>query len=108
MANKSLSMQKIRQILMFLERGLSQRSIERETGINRRTIAGYRQRLSDSGLGVRELLEFDDARLAATLEANRPPPQIVDPRRAHLETLFSYFYAELKRVGVRRYLLWAE
>ncbi len=36
MANRPLNMQKIKQILLFLERGFSQRSIERETGINRR------------------------------------------------------------------------
>ena len=108
MANKSLSMQKIRQILLFLERGLSQRSIETETGINRRTIAGYRQRLSDSGLEPHELLGLDDSQLAAVLEANRPPPEAVDPRRTHLESLFPYLNAELKRVGVTRQLLWEE
>lgn len=101
-------MQKVRQILLFLERGLSQRYIERETGINRRTIAGYRQRFSESGLGVPELLGLDDSRLAAILESNRPPPESVDPRRTHLESLFPYFRAELKRVGVTRYLLWEE
>src|SRR5690606_22343715 len=86
----------------------SQRSIESETGINRRTIAGYQQRFTASGLEVPELLGLDDSQLAATLEANRPPPEEVDPRRTHLESLFPYFYAELKRVGVTRYLLWEE
>lgn len=48
MANKTLSMQKIRQVLLFLDRGFSQRSIERETGINRRTIAAYTKRFIES------------------------------------------------------------
>jgi len=43
MANRPLNMQKIRQILLFWERGFSQRAIERKTGINRRTIASSLQ-----------------------------------------------------------------
>src|SRR5690606_40284262 len=54
-----LSMQKIRQILLFVERGFSQRSIERETGINRRTIAGYIKTFTASGLSIQELLLFN-------------------------------------------------
>lgn len=64
-------MQKIRQILLFLERGFSQRSIERETGINRRTIASYLQRFADSGFSIAELLLFSDAELEAYLNAGK-------------------------------------
>lgn len=45
MANKPLRMQKIKQILLLTDRGYSQRSIEKQTGVNRRTIAVYLQRL---------------------------------------------------------------
>ncbi|MGJ1510075.1 hypothetical protein [Sphingobacterium siyangense] len=58
MANRPLNLQKIREILLFLERGFSQRSIERETGINRRTIANYLQRFADGGFSIAELLLF--------------------------------------------------
>jgi DNA-binding NarL/FixJ family response regulator len=41
MANKLLRMIKIRQILLFLERGVSLRAIEKEVKISRKTIAIY-------------------------------------------------------------------
>ena len=56
MANNPMSMYKIRQLLLFLDRGFSQRNIEKETGINRRTIAGYLKRFGESGFSFRELL----------------------------------------------------
>ena len=46
MANKLLSMIKIRQILLFLERGASQRVIEKEVKISRKTIALYLQKVT--------------------------------------------------------------
>ncbi|CDS91626.1 hypothetical protein BN1088_1430030 [Sphingobacterium sp. PM2-P1-29] len=82
MANKPLSMQKIRQLLLFMERGFSQRSIEKETGINRRTIAGYLKRFAESGLSTQELLLFDDRELYPHLNANNKE-QNKDPRQFH-------------------------
>lgn len=108
MANKPLSMQKIRQILLFLERGFSQRSIERETGANRRTIAGYLKRFADSGLSIAELLLFDDSELQDYLNADKQTTAVKDPRHSHLESQFSYLLSELRRVGVTRQLLWQE
>lgn len=108
MANRPLNMQKIRQILLFLERGFSQRSIERETGINRRTIASYLQRFADSGFSIAELLLFSDAELEAYLNAGKAEQIEKDPRRIHLESQFSYLFSELRRVGVTRQLLWQE
>lgn len=108
MANRPLNMQKIRQILLFLERGFSQRSIERETGINRRTIAGYLQRFADSGFSIAELLFFSDVELEAYLNAGKAEQVEKDPRRIHLESQFSYLFSELRRVGVTRQLLWQE
>ena len=41
MANKPLSMQKLRQILLFLERGYSERTIAKQTDVSRPTIHQY-------------------------------------------------------------------
>ncbi|RYE34602.1 MAG: IS21 family transposase, partial [Sphingobacteriales bacterium] len=49
MANKLLGMHKIRQILLFLERGASQRAIEKEVKVNRRTIATYLEKFRQTG-----------------------------------------------------------
>ena len=50
MANKLLSMIKIRQVLLFLERGSSQRAIEKEVKISRKTIALYLQKFAQTGV----------------------------------------------------------
>ena len=63
MANKLLSMHKIRQILIFLERGVSQRSIEREVKITRKTIALYLLKFQRTGLGFNELLKCENHEL---------------------------------------------
>ncbi len=108
MANKPLSMHKIRQLLLFLDRGFSQRNIEKETGINRRTIAGYLKRFGESGFSFRELLLFEDSELEVYLNADKPPREQTDPRRSELEALFPYMLSELRKVGVTRLLLWQE
>ena len=51
-------MQKIKQILLFIDRGYSQRSIEKQTGVNRRNIVVYLQRLKESGFALNELRRF--------------------------------------------------
>lgn len=93
---------------MFLDRGYSGRSIERETGINRRTIAGYLSRFKDSGLSYSELLLFDDSELEVYLNADKAPRDQKDPRRSELAALFPYMLTELRKVGVTRQLLWQE
>lgn len=108
MANKTLSMQKIRQILLFLDRGYSQRSIERETGINRRTVAGYSKRFIESGYCFNELSQLSDDELQFFLRENEPPEEQVDERRQTFNSQLAYFTKELQKVGVTRLLLWEE
>src|SRR5690606_12383343 len=105
MANKPLSMHKIRQLLLFLDRGFSQRNIEKETGINRRTIAGYLRRFWESGFSFRELLLFEDSELEVYLNADKPPREQTDPRRSEQEALFPYMLSELRKAGVTRLLI---
>jgi len=93
---------------LFLDRGFSQRNIEKETGINRRTIAGYLKRFGESGFSFRELLLFEDSELEVYLNADKAPRGQTDPRRSELEALFPYMLSELRKVGVTRLLLWQE
>lgn len=81
---------------------------KRETGINRRTIASYLQRFADSRFSITELLLFSDAELEAYLNVGKAEQIEKDPRRIHLESQFSYLLSELRRVGVKRQLLWQE
>lgn len=102
-------MHKIRQILLFLERGVSQRSIEKEVKTTRKTIALYLQKFSQTGQGFSELLKLPDEQLEEILGLIKPPvPQDADPRKTHFYNLIEYFNKELSRTGVTRLLLWEE
>ena len=56
-------MNKVRQLLIFLERGASQRAIEREVGINRRTIVIYLEKFLHNKLGFHERFDWKIAGL---------------------------------------------
>jgi transposase len=109
MANKPLSMIKIRQVLLFLERGASQRTIEKEVRISRRTIAGYLLKFTQTGIDFKELLKRSDLELEQILGLLKPVvSEDIDPRKVHFNNLISYFSKELNRTGVTRLLLWEE
>lgn len=102
-------MQKIRQILLFLERGVSQRSIERELKISRKTIGVYLLKVRQSGLELSELLKLTDEKLEQSLGLIKTVviPE-GDARKVHFNSLIEYFNKELSRTGVTRLLLWEE
>jgi hypothetical protein len=109
MANKLLSMHKIRQILLFLERGVSQRAIEKEVKITRKTIALYLQKFQQTGKALTELLKLSDERLEQVIGLIKPSVmEDADPRKVHFNSLLEYFNKELSRTGVTRLLLWEE
>lgn len=109
MANKLLSMHKIRQILLFLDRGLSLRAIEKEVQITRKTIALYLQKFQQTGQSLSELIKLSDEQLEQVLGLIKPAiPEDTDPRKIHFNSLIEYFNMELKRTGVTRLLLWEE
>ncbi|WP_432710412.1 IS21 family transposase [Pedobacter sp.] len=102
-------MHKIRQILLFLERGVSQRAIEKEIKTTRKTIALYLQKFQQTGQELTELLKLPDERLEQILGLHKPSvPQDADPRKAHFISQIMYFNKELSRTGVTRLLLWEE
>ena len=102
-------MHKIRQILLFLERGVSQRSIEKEVKISRRTIALYLGKFLRTEVDLSELLKRSDEQLEQLIGLKKPiVPEDVDPRKVHFDSLVEYFNKELGRTGVTRLLLWEE
>jgi transposase len=109
MANKLLSMHKVRQILLFLKQGSSQRSIEKEVKINRRTIAVFLQKFLESGKGFDELLKFSDQQLEEFLSLNKPVPEDTDPRKMELKALMAGYTGEMAaNSNITRLLLWEE
>lgn len=102
-------MHKIRQILIFLERGVSQRAIEKEVKITRKTIALYLGKFIQTGIDFSELLKRSDQQLEQILGLIKSViPEDVDPRKVHFNSLIEYFNKELSRTGVTRLLLWEE
>lgn len=93
-------MHKIRQILLFLDRGVSQRAIEKEVKITRKTIALYLGKFVQTGINFNELLKRSDQQLEELLGLAKPVlPQDVDPRKVHFNSLAEYFNKELSRPG---------
>ncbi|WP_205945198.1 IS21 family transposase [Pedobacter hiemivivus] len=102
-------MHKIRQILLFLDRGVSQRAIEKEVKITRKTIALYLGKFLQTGVDFSELLKRSDEQLEQVLGLIKPlVPEDADPRKLHFNSLIEYFNKELSRTGVTRLLLWEE
>ena len=81
----------IRAILMQLRAGVSQRQIERELKINRRTVKKYRDWAEQQGLLAGELPRLDvlQALLAKTMSEAQPPQNVsmVEDYRAVVEKL---------------------
>jgi transposase len=91
MADRRKGVVDIRAILMQLRAGLSQRQIERELKLNRRTVKKYRKWAQQHGLLVGELppLEQLQALLAQTMPPSSPPQNVstVERYRAVVEKL---------------------
>jgi transposase len=91
MADRRKGVVDIRAILMQLRAGLSQRQIERELKINRRTVKKYRQWAEQHGLLAGELppLEELQALLGQTMPEAQPPQNVstVENYRAVVEKL---------------------
>jgi transposase len=91
MADRSKGVVDIRAILMQLRAGVSQRQIERELKINRRTVKKYRDWAEQQGLLAGELppLEALQTLLAKTMSEAQPPQNVstVEGYRAVVEKL---------------------
>ncbi|MBN2659941.1 MAG: hypothetical protein JXR54_01575 [Tannerellaceae bacterium] len=107
MANKPISMLKIRRVLQFIEKGISQRCICRELQMGRGTFGEYQARIGNSRLSIKSLLQLSDCELSELLSLERPR-QAGNPRKAVQDQRLSGYLEELKRVGVTRRLLWEE
>lgn len=109
MANTPLTMQLIRSIIQFLEKGYSYRRIAQELKVNRKPITNYDKLLQASGFTYEQLRQFSDAELARIVYADEPSLHLADdPRRKDFNSRVEYFATELTRTGVTRLLLWEE
>ena len=105
MANRRLSMRKIKEVLrLHKEMGLSERQIAKSCGISRSTVQEYLHRIQRAGLSWPLSPEFNDAQLENILF---PPTQLIVPENRGMPPM-DYLYQELKKKGVTLQLLWCE
>jgi hypothetical protein len=65
MANKAISMTKVRRIVQLKSGGLSKLKISQTLGINRVTLDGYLSKLELTGKSYLDLLGYSESELAA-------------------------------------------
>ena len=111
MANKPLKMDKVRQILLLLDRSFSERAISRELKISRVTVHRYRETFQSTELDYKSLVNLTDEELDKLVSKKDSEPPVLDPRKRRFLNQASYFLEELNNprlVGVTRQLLWEE
>lgn len=104
MANTTISMSKIRQILRMYSQGRSKLSIAAQTGVSRNTAKKYLAAYDASGFTFEEINTLNDKELEDFFgKSNERSP---DKRMPALQRCFPQIDKELKRVGMNRRILW--
>lgn len=108
MANTTISMNKIRQILRLSDQGKSKLTISSYLDLSRTTIRKYLKAFETSGLSEREIDSLTDQELDELFGKIREKPKHEKIRMVALQRCFTKIERELKRTGVTKYLLWQE
>jgi transposase len=108
MANKTKTMLQIRKIIQLKEDGNSLRQISCLTGIHRKTIVKYCNRIKQTGKSCQELLKLTDVELSELLLTPAAEEEVIDARYQWLEGKMEYYAHELENKDVTRQLLWEE
>ena len=106
MANKGLSMRKVREVLRLHHvAGLSGRAIARSLKVSPATATKYISRAEEQGLGWPLPESLDDAALERLIVPGGPP---VPTERVYAHPDWTVVHRELRRKGVTLALLWQE
>lgn len=106
MANKTINMQKTRQVLRLRSQGRGIKSISSLLGIARNTVKKYLFRLEESCLDFESALALSDLDLQSLLQSKLKVP--VSTKQETLESLLPNYCKRLKRKGVTREMLHQE
>ncbi len=104
MANKPISMSKIRHVLQLHSQGRSKLLISQQTGIARNTIKKYIKEFNQSGLNFKEVNELSDKDLEDLFI--HPDEKPLKEKHKILFNLFPVFDKELRKKGITRQILW--
>ena len=107
MANKPVTMNRIRLIMQSLNQGESIMEISRKYGISRNTIKKYRNSLSLDGSTVAPITELSDEQLSDQLQS---PIKEEDSgsRHSRLKTKKEFLLKELAKKHMTKQLLWEQ
>jgi transposase len=104
MANKPISMSKIRHLLQLHSQGRSKQLISQQTGIARNTVKKYLKQFIGSGLSITDIDALNDKDLEDLFI--KPIEKPLNHNQQILFTLFPSLDKELRKKGVTRHLLW--
>ncbi|RYZ23452.1 MAG: transposase, partial [Chitinophagaceae bacterium] len=104
MANKPISMSRIRQILQLHHQGRSKLQIALQAGISRNTLKKYLRAYLDSKLTFEEINTLSDKDLAELFV--KPEEKPLSEKLQTLLALFPTLDKELKKKGATRQALW--
>jgi len=100
-------MQRLRLLIHYLHRKLSERTIAKELGLSRNTVKLYAGRIRDSLLPLEEVQKMSNADLSALVYPTVEKPSI-DTRSVDFAGRIDNWRIQLQRTGVTRRLLWEE
>jgi len=106
MANKTISMQKTRQVLRLRSQGKGIKSISSLLSLARNTVKKYLSRLEESGLDFESALSLSDMDLQSLLQEKPIVP--LSTKQEILDRLLPIYCKRLKRKGVTREMLHQE
>ncbi len=104
MANTTISMSKIRQILRMYSQGRSKLSIATQVGVSRNTAKRYFSAFDSGGCTFEQINALNDKELEDFFGKSRE--RAPDSRLLTLQRCFPGIDKELKRTGVTRVMLW--
>lgn len=106
MPNKSVSMQKLKQVLRLYSQGKGTKAISSLQHLSRTTVKKYLTRFKESGKSIEELLSLSDPELSVIVRGDMGTPS--NSRLEELYKLLPVYCKRLKRKGVTREMLHKE
>ncbi len=106
MANKTINMNKIRQVIQLYEKGKSKLFVSHYLSLSRNTVKKYISLYKVLGLTLEKVSQRTDAELESifisTTEAS------ISPRLKELYAFFPYMERQLKKTGITKLSMWEE
>jgi transposase len=106
MAGKPKRMGQIKQLILLHQQGHSIKSMARELGMSKNTVKTYLKKVAALQTSTGDLLQLDDPVLETKLHAGTPSYK--QDRYEKIKCNLDYYFKELEKPGVTRYLLWEE